>query len=401
MAIYPGSGEPSPAGSDPAAPVASTPAAAPATPANAPAATLTWAQQSAPEAGIQAVAGGDGEAKPLKGTGTLRKGENLYGWMFVSPAVAILLVFLALPILLALYISFTNWSGLTSPLSSSVQWVGLHNYSKLITSPDLDRYQFATAIRNNFYFVLFTVPLQTALALFLAIVLNNKLLKGQRFFRTAFYFPSVTSSIAIATIFIFLFQGTGVVNTALGWIGITGPDWLHDQRGVITLVLNAFGVNNPAWGNHSIMGLPVWDWIAGPSLGMLVIITMVVWTTGGTFMLFFLSALQGIGDEVDEASAIDGATPWQRFRRVTLPLLRPSMVLVVTLGFISTWQVFDQSYLVGPNNPTTITAAFFSYQVSFQDFEFGEGAAVAFLLFCLIVILTLLQRRFVKEDLTR
>jgi multiple sugar transport system permease protein len=203
-------------------------------------------------------------------------------------------------------------------------------------------------------------------------------------------------------VFIFLFQGTGVVNTVLGWFGITGPNWLYDTQGVFWTALNLFGISSaPGWANHMVLGIPIWNWLSGPSVGMCVMIILVVWTTSGTFMLFFLAALQNLADDVDEASAIDGATPWQRFRWVTLPLLRPAVVLVLTLGFISTWQVFDQSFLLGPHNPTTITPAYFSYQVSFQDSAFGVGAAVAFLLFCLIVFLTVLQRRFVKEDLTQ
>ncbi|HTW08194.1 MAG TPA: sugar ABC transporter permease, partial [Acidimicrobiales bacterium] len=326
------------------------------------------------------------DGRGRRGTGTLRKGENLFGWLFVSPALAILLLFLVIPIFLALYISFTNWTGLTNPLSSSVHWVGLANYRTILTQPGLDQTDFGTAVRDNFYFVVFTVPLQTALALWLAVLLNNRLLRAKGFFRTAFYFPSVTSSIAITVVFIFLFQGTGVVNTVLGWFGISGPNWLYDTQGVIWNALGLFGINSPpGWAQHNIIGIPVWSWLAGPSVGMCVMIALVVWTTSGTFMLFFLAALQNIGEDVDEASAIDGTTPWQRFRYVTLPLLRPALVLVLTLRFISTWQVFDQSYLLGPNNPTTITPAFFSYQVSFQDSAFGVGAAVAFLLFCLIV----------------
>ncbi|HXW78115.1 MAG TPA: sugar ABC transporter permease, partial [Acidimicrobiales bacterium] len=134
--------------------------------------------------------------------------------------------------------------------------------------------------------------------------------------------------------------------------------------------------------------------------GMCFIIILVVFTTSGTFMLFFLTALQGIGEDLDEASEIDGATPWQRFRSITVPMLRPALVLVLTLGFISTWQVFDQVFLTA-SNPTMITPAYYSYEVSFMDSSFGVGAAVAFLLFCLIVFLTALQRRFVREDLTR
>ena len=342
---------------------------------------------------------GRGQRKP---TGRLRKGENLFGWLFVSPSVAVLLLFLFIPILLALYVSFTNWSGVTNPLSSSVKTVGLANYKLLLNQPGLYQQNFGTAIRNNLYFVVFTVPLQTGLALLLAVVVNNKFLKAKGFFRTVAYFPSVTSSIAITVVFMFLFQGTGVINTLLGFVGIQGPNWLFDTRGVFTLIYNAFGVNNPAaLVNHQFLGLNLWGWVAGPSLGMCVIIIMLVWTTSGTFMLFFLAALQQISEDLDEASEIDGATPWQRFRRVTLPMLRPTLVLVLLLGFISTWQVFDQVFLIGPDNPATITPAYYSYQLSFQDSNFGAGAAVAFLLFCLIVFLTVLQRKFIREDLTR
>jgi multiple sugar transport system permease protein len=339
--------------------------------------------------------------KKPRATGVLTTGQNLFGWLFVSPALTILLLFLVIPIILALYISFTNWSGLTNPLSSSVKWVGLANYRTLITQPGLDQTDFGTAVRDNFYFVVFTVPLQTGLALWLAVLLNNRFLKAKGFFRTAFYFPSVTSSIAITVVFIFLFQGSGAVNDILGVFGISGPNWLYDTQGVFWTVLSGFGISSaPGWANHMVLGIPIWNWLSGPSVGMCVMIILVVWTTSGTFMLFFLAALQNIAEDVDEASIIDGTTPWQKFRWVTVPLLRPALVLVLTLGFISTWQVFDQSYLLGPNNPTAITPAFFSFQVSFQDSAFGVGAAVAFLLFSLIVFLTLLQRRFVKEDLT-
>ena len=241
------------------------------------------------------------------------------------------------------------------------------------------------------------VPVQTGLALWLAILVNDKFLKGKGLFRTAFYFPSVTSSIAITTVFIFLFSTSGVVNRVLSVFGIAGPNWLYDQNGVITSILGALGVHTaPSWANFQILGVSVWSWLSGPSFGMCVIIILAIWTTSGTFMLLFLAALQNVSEEVEEASEIDGATPWLRFRHVTLPMLRPVVVLVATLGFIGTWQVFDQSYLTGPNNPTMVTPAFLAYQVSFSNFAFGEGAAIAFILFAFIVLLTLLQRKFVQ-----
>lgn len=356
---------------------------------------------------LEPAPGATASSNPIPATrrrrGSATKGHNLFGWLFVSPAVAILLVFLILPIGLALYVSFTDWSGVTSPFANTVHYVGFSNYRSLLTQPGLTQQNFGTSVRNNLYFVLFTVPLQTALALWLAVVVNNRFLKAKGFFRTAFYFPSVTSSVAITVVFIFLFQAGGAVNQTLhGVFGINGPDWLFDTRGVFTLIFNALGVHNPpAWANGQFLGLTWWNWFAGPSLGMCVLIVQLTWTTSGTFMLMFLAALQNISGEVEEASEVDGATPWQRFRLVTLPMLRPTLVLVLTLGFIGTWQIFDQIVLTGQNNPTMTTPAFEAYYVSFQDSAFGEGAAIAFMLFLLIVGLTLIQRRFVKEDLTK
>jgi multiple sugar transport system permease protein len=330
----------------------------------------------------------------------LRRQERWAGWLFVLPALAILLIFLVVPIGLAFYVSLTRWDGLSSPFGGA-KFVGLDNYKSLLTVDNLTRQNFATSIRNNFYFVLFVVPLQTALALGLAVLLNNKFLKGRSFFRTAFFFPSVTSSIATTLVFLFLFSGGGAINALLRIVGIHGPNWTADSRGVFHQVLRVFGVDSaPAWAQHQFFNLSWWDWLSGPSIALTVIIILVIWTTSGTFMLMFLAGLQNINEEVLEASEVDGATSWQRFRMVTLPMLRPTLILVLTLGLISTWQVFDQIYLTG-NNPATITPAYLSYNQSFQNSAFGIGAAIAFLLFALIILLAALQRRLVgsgEED---
>ena len=325
--------------------------------------------------------------------------EAIAGWLFISPAMVGLVVFMMIPIVLVFYVSFTNWDGLSNPLSGDAQWVGLNNYRQLLTQDGLIRRTFAVALSNNFWFVLIVVPVQTALALWLAVLVNNKYLKGKSFFRTAFYFPSITSSVAITMLFLFLFQGSGAVNGLLKTIGVTGPNWLSDSRGLFHVGLNAMGVKEPHWAEHKFMSQSIWDWVSGPSITMLVIVTLVIWTTAGTFMLMFLAALQNISDEVDEASEIDGANSWQRFRYVTLPMLRPTVLLVTTLGVISTWQVFDQIYLVGPHNPAVSTPAFMSFDQSFQNNHFGVGSAIAFLLFALIMVLSTLQRRLVKEEL--
>ena len=327
--------------------------------------------------------------------------EGVAGWLFVSPVIVILGLFLVIPIGMALWVSFTDWNGNGSPFSGGPKVVGADNYLSLFAKDGLTRANFMQSIGNTFYYVLLVVPLQTITALLLALVVNNKLLKCKSFFRTAFYFPSVTSSIAISTVFLFLFQNTGAVNSLLKLVGIRGPQWFSDSRGLLHLLFGAVGVpENPSWAQGQIFGRSAWDWLAGPSVAMCVIIILVVWTTTGTFMLMFLAALQNLPVDVDEAAALDGVSPWQKLRLVTIPMLRPVIFLVTTLGLIGTWQVFDQIYVMGKGAPagTTMTPAFLSYNQSFKSFKYGSGAAMAFVVFLIIVVLTWFQRRLLDED---
>ncbi|MFF5293328.1 carbohydrate ABC transporter permease [Paractinoplanes globisporus] len=334
----------------------------------------------------------------------IRGNERGAGWLFIAPAAIVLGLFMALPILMALWVSLTSWNGQGSPFTSDVPFAGLDNYTKLFAEDGLARQDFMTSVRNNGYYVLFVVPIQTVLALGLALVVNNRMLKNKGFFRTAFYFPSVTSSVAISVVFLFMFANTGAINAVLGVFGIDGPQWFADPRGVLHLLLGWTGlvdVNAPpaALADHGVLGLTWWDWISGPSVAMCAIITLVVWTTSGTFMLMFLAALQNLPVQLDEAGLIDGANRWQRFRHITLPQLRPTLFLVLTLGLIATWQVFDQIYVMSQGNPakTTLTPAFLSYRTAFRDFDYGSGAAISFVLFVLIVVLTLFQRWVMRE----
>lgn len=331
---------------------------------------------------------------------SIRGPEARYGWAFVAPAVVIIGVFLVLPIGLALWVSFSDWNGLGSPLGNS-DFVGGENYAAILTEDGLAQRDFGTSIRNNVYYVLLVVPLQTILALFLAVQVNNRLLKGKGFFRTAFYFPSVTSSIAITTIFIFLFTGSGAVNQVLAFFGVDGPNWFADPTGVIHNLLAAVGVTEPppALEDGGFLGVSWWGWLSGPSVAMCVIIVLAVFTTSGTFMLLFLAGLQNIGQEIDEAAAMDGAGPIRTFFSVTLPLLKPTLFTVLTLGLIGTWQVFDQIYLTGGGAPgkTMLTPAFLAYQTSFEGLNWGQGAAISFILFLIIVFFTLLQRWVLRD----
>jgi multiple sugar transport system permease protein len=319
----------------------------------------------------------------------IRGNERGAGWLFVAPAVLILGLFMALPILMAMWVSLTRWNGQGSPFTSGVPFAGLDNYTRLFADDGLTRQDFMTSVRNNAYFVLFVVPLQTALALGLALVVN----KRRGFFRSAFYFPSVTSSVVISVVFLFMFANGGAINEILGIFGIHGPQWFSDPRGIFQVW---FGFGDSTSG---VLGLSWSQWFSGPSVAMCAIISLVVWTTSGTFMLMFLAALQNLPVQLDEAGLIDGANRWQRFRYITLPQLRPVLFLVLTLGLISTWQVFDQIYVMSQGNPakSTLTPAFLSYRTAFRDFDYGSGAAISFVLFVLIVVLTLLQRWAMRE----
>ncbi|MCF6522518.1 carbohydrate ABC transporter permease [Streptomyces sp. JJ36] len=351
--------------------------------------------------GGRAVGPGGGRVPPRRHG--IRGREALWGWLFATPVVAVLGLFLLVPILMALWVSLLDWNGQTNPFSTSADFVGLGNYTELLSEDGLDRQLLMTALRNNFFYVLLVVPLQTAVALLLAVAVNQRL-RGRGLFRTAFYFPSVTSSIAIATVFLFLFQGDGAVNAMLALAGIDGPNWFTDARGLTWVLTDALGLTDGArapagLAEQRFLGLPWGEWLAGPSVALCTIIVLAVWTTSGTFMLIFLAALQDVPPEREEAARIDGANRRQVFRHVTLPAIRPVLFLVTTLGLIGTWQVFDQVYVMSQGAPgnTTLTPAYLSYLQAFEDGQYGKGAAIAFLLFGLIVVMTLVQRRLMRE----
>lgn len=336
---------------------------------------------------------------------SIRRGQTLAGWTFVSPTLVVLGLFLAVPVLMALWVSFTDWNGRGSPFASGIGFVGVDNYRELVGEQGgLTRSDFMTSLRNNFFYVLLVVPLQTAFALFLALVLNQRLLKAVGFFRTAFYFPSVVSSVAISLVFLFLFSGGGVINSLLEVVGIDGPTWFNDSRGLFHLLGDGLGLwsaSDPpsALAGSGVLGLTWWQWISGPSVALSVIIMLVIWTTAGTFMLMFLAALQDLPVEVEEAARIDGAGRWGVFRNVTLPHLRPTMLLVTTLGLIGTWQVFDQVYVMTQGGPgkTTLTPAYLSYSYAFDNQKWGVAAAMAFVLFLIIFTMTSLQRFLFRD----
>jgi multiple sugar transport system permease protein len=331
----------------------------------------------------------------------MRRGEALSGWLFTAPVIVILGLFLLIPVLMALWVSVSDWTGRGSPFASGVGFVGADNYAELLAGGGLQERDFGISLRNNAWYVLLVVPIQTAVSLLLAVLVNQQVLKGRGFFRTAFYFPSVTSSVAITVLWLFLFSSSGAVNKVLSYIGINGPNWFADPRGIVHNLLGVFGVTDgPAFLTESrVLSVSLWEWLAGPSVAMTAFIIMGVFTTSGTFMLLFLAALQNLSGEVQEAAMVDGASAWQRFWRVTLPQLRPTLFTVLTLGLIGTWQVFDQIYTgtQGAPGKTTVTPAFLSYTAAFQSQDWPRGAAIAFVLFAIIIVMTILQRIVLRD----
>lgn len=328
--------------------------------------------------------------------------HNTAGWLFTAPMLIILGVFLAVPVVMAAWVSVSDWGGRGSPFAEGVNFVGLQNYSELLAGDGLATRDLGIALRNNVWYVVLVVPLQTALALSLAMLVNARVIKGRGFFRTAFYFPSVTSSVAITVVWLFLFNTSGAVNRVLSWVGINGPNWFQDPSGIVHQGLGAIGISQgpDALTGNSVLGLSLWEWLSGPSVAMTALILMAIFTTSGTFMLLFIAALQNISIEVDEAARIDGANAWQRFWRVTLPQLKPTLFTVLTLGLIGTWQVFDAIYTgtQGAPGKTTVTPAYLSYSSAFISQQWGRGAAIAFILFFIIVLMTILQRMILRDD---
>ncbi len=348
--------------------------------------------------------------------------EAITGFSFIAPAFIILFGFLIIPMFVAGFFSLTNWNGIT-PISRGLvtednpngafEFVGLENYNTILFNEGRRQESFYTALKNTVYYALGVVPVQTVFALVLAFIVNQKWLKGKGFFRTAFYFPSITSSVVISLIFMWMFSASGLVNTAISFFNpaYDPVTWLDNPTGTLHMLMNGIGINptrdmiracDPAtlqlWGCE-IASIRLWDWLSGPSVTMATIMVLNIWTTIGTMMVIYLAALQGIPSQVYEAATVDGASRMQLFRYITIPLLQPTTFFVVTIGLIGALQVFDQVYVMtsgGPAN-TTLTVAYLVYRSAFDDSRMGLAAATAIVLFVIIFIFTLIQRRVTRE----
>ena len=277
--------------------------------------------------------------------------EAITGYLFISPWLIIFTIFSIVSLGYAVYLSFTSYNLLKPP-----QLWGLEGYLRVFD----DDLFLKKALPNTFKYVLIVVPLQTILSLILAFAMDQKL-RFQRVFRTLFYLPSVTSSVVISLIFIWIFAPQGIFNQ----ITNLSVNWLDDPR-------TAFYV---------IMG-------------------MNIFTTSGTLMLIFLAGLQDISASIYEASQIDGANPVQTFFYITIPMIRPVTFFVVTVGIIGCFQVFDQIFVMTAGGPldSTTTVTYLIYKWAFRDttIKMGQASALAVVLTFIILGITILQRRVIE-----
>ncbi len=271
--------------------------------------------------------------------------------MFAGPALIVIAVFFALPVLAALALSVTDFDIYALADSRNLRFVGLGNYIGLLQNP-----LFWKALGNTLYFVVVGVPLSIALSLGAALLLHSKLAWFKPFFRTAYFAPVVTTVVAVAVIWRYLF---------------------HTQYGLVNWGLALLGVN------------PI-DWLGDPHWAMPTIILFAVWKNFGYNMIIFLAGLQAIPEDLYEAARIDGASRWRQFQHVTVPMLGPTLVLVGILTLAGYFQLFAEPYVMTQGGPlqTTVSVLYLMYEQGFKWWNLGNASAVAFILFVLMSAVT-------------
>jgi len=267
--------------------------------------------------------------------------------LFVTPWLITFLWFTLGPFIASIYLSFTNYRFIGLP-----EWVGLNNYVRLFT----DDAKFIRSVINTLYYTAVHVPGIMIMAFFVAILLNQKV-KGQPIYRTAFYLPSVTAGVATAYLWILLLQPNGLVNQFLGLVGIDGPNWLTSST----------------WAMPALILMSFW--------GL------------GTTMIIYLAALQGIPQHLYEAASVDGAGVIRKMWHVTVPMMTPAIFLTAVLQIIGSWQVFTQALIVTNGGPrdSTLFILLHLYRTGFEYFQMGYASAIAWVLFVIILVFTILQ----------
>lgn len=281
---------------------------------------------------------------------TLTQKKLIVGWMFILPCVILLAVFSFYPMFQAIYLSLHKGA------VRNYTWAGLYNYTRIFKDK-----VFIQTLVNTLTYLVFTVPITLVLALLIAVLLNRKDIKGRGLFRTLIFLPCATSLVSYSIIFRSLFATNGFVNTALGWIGIPAVNW--------------FGTNGTA---------------------RVVIIIALIWRWTGYYMIFFLSGLQNIDSTVYEAARIDGASPRQILTRITVPLLKPTILLTGILSVNGTLQLFDESMNLTNGGPGmgTMSMSHYIYNLCFvQNPNFTYSSALSIVILMMVAVLTVVQMK--------
>ncbi len=282
------------------------------------------------------------------------------GYLFVLPSFAHLLLFFLIPLGFSLWLSFHDWRGL---VTRDIPFVGLDNYRFMMEDTRWWR-----SIRNTLFYTFVSVPLGMVVSLAIAVVMNLRL-RGVYLFRAMFFLPVVTSWVAVSIVWLWVLDGNiGLLNYALGLVGIEGPRWLEN-----------------------------------PDTAMLALIIIATWKGAGFQMIIWLAGLQGVPAVLYEAAVVDGASVWQRFRFVTLPMLAPTTFFLLITGVIGSFQVFTPVFVMTQGGPrgSTDVAVYRIYERAFVNFDFGYASALAWVLFAFIFVATLIQLWYMRRNLGR
>ena len=288
------------------------------------------------------------------------RAEARAGWLFITPALSLITIFFVLPVLAAFLLSFTDFDIYSIGDPGSTRFIGLGNYRTLWDSP-----LFWTALRNTSLFVVLGGPLSVLASLVAAVLVHSKLVRFRPLFRSAFFAPWVTTLVAVALVWRFVY---------------------HPQYGPLNALLQA-------------LGLPAIDWLGNPAWAMPAIVVVSVWKNFGYNMLVFLAGLSNIPEELYEAAELDGAGAWHRFRHVTVPMLGPTFVFVGVVTMIASFQIFSEPYVMTQGGPlkSTLTLMLLMYEEGFRWWRLGFATALAVVLFLLTLAGTLVQLRLRRE----
>ena len=289
--------------------------------------------------------------------------EGRAGWLFAGPALFLIGVFFLLPVAAAFVLSFTDFDLYALADPENLRVVGLTNYETLLSTP-----MFWKALGNTAVFVLLGVPLSLAASLGAALLIDSRLARFRGWFRTVFFAPVVTTLVAVALTWRYL---------------------LHTRYGLINYALT-----------HA--GLPAIDWMGDPHWSMPAIVLLAVWKNFGYNMIILIAALQSIPEELYEAARLDGAGTWARLRHITLPLLTPTLALVTILTVSGYFQLFAEPYVMTQGGPlqSTVSVLYFMFEQGFKWWKLGFASAVAFVLFAMILVLTVVQMRLARRVAT-